>query len=36
LETIPAGDQITIDYGEEYVELFLAKTGCKCAACEVR
>jgi len=36
LAPIPAGDQITIDYGEEYVELFLAKTGCKCAACEVR
>ena len=35
LETIRAGDQITIDYGEEYLELYLAKTGCKCAACKV-
>ncbi len=34
LGTIPAGDQITIDYGEEYVELYLAKSGCKCAACD--
>jgi len=34
LETIRAGDQITIDYGEEYLELYLAKTGCKCAACK--
>jgi SET domain-containing protein len=35
-KTIAAGDQITIDYGEEYMELYLAKTGCKCAACEAR
>ena len=33
IKRIPAGTQITIDYGEEYVDLFLAKTGCKCAAC---
>jgi SET domain-containing protein len=35
-KTIAAGEEITIDYGEEYMELYLAKIGCKCAACEVR
>lgn len=34
IRRIPAGAQITIDYGEEYMELFFAKTGCKCAVCE--
>ncbi len=34
IKRIPAGTQITIDYGEEYEELFFAKTGCKCASCE--
>lgn len=35
-KTIRAGDEITIDYGEEYMEMYLAKTGCKCAACMAR
>ena len=34
IKRIPVGAQITIDYGEEYVELFFAKAGCKCATCE--
>jgi len=29
---IREGEEITFDYGEEYVELFF-KTGCRCAAC---
>src|SRR5664279_2797330 len=33
LKTIPAGEEITIDYGEDYYELYLAKSGCRCAAC---
>ena len=33
LQAIPAGEEITIDYGEEYYELFLAKEGCRCATC---
>ncbi len=36
LQNIAAGEEITIDYGEEYVELYLAKTGCKCTACMAR
>ena len=34
VETIAAGDEITIDYGEEYVELYFAKSGCKCVGCK--
>ena len=34
IKRIQPGTQITIDYGEEYVELFFAKHGCKCAGCE--
>ncbi len=33
LKRIRPGTEITIDYGEEYVELFFAKHGCKCAEC---
>ena len=36
LEAIPAGEEITLDYGEEYYELYLAKTGCRCATCASR
>ena len=32
LERIPPGAEITIDYGEEYVELYF-KRGCRCAGC---
>ena len=30
---IAPGDEITYDYGEEYLELFFGKTGCLCASC---
>jgi SET domain-containing protein len=30
---IEPGEEITIDYGEEYFALFFAKKGCKCMAC---
>ena len=30
---IKPDEEITIDYGEEYFELFLAKKGCKCMTC---
>jgi SET domain-containing protein len=33
LRRIEAGEEITIDYGEEYFELYLAKHGCRCADC---
>ena len=36
LQTISPGEEITIDYGEEYVELYLAKAGCKCTLCMAR
>lgn len=35
-KAIPAGEEITIDYGEEYSELFFARTGCLCAGCAPR
>jgi SET domain-containing protein len=33
IETIAAGEEITIDYGEEYIDLYFAKHGCLCASC---
>ncbi len=33
IRNIAPGEEITIDYGEEYVELYFAKRGCLCAAC---
>jgi SET domain-containing protein len=30
---IAPGEEITIDYGEEYLELYFGKTGCLCASC---
>jgi len=33
IKNIAAGEEITIDYGEEYVELFFARHGCLCADC---
>jgi hypothetical protein len=34
LRTIAAGEEITLDYGEEYFELFIQPLGCRCAACK--
>lgn len=31
---IAPGEEITVDYGEEYHALYLAKAGCRCASCE--
>jgi hypothetical protein len=33
LRAIAAGDEITLDYGKEYFDLFIAPVGCRCAAC---
>lgn len=33
VKKIAAGEEITIDYGEEYMALYLARTGCKCRVC---
>ncbi|MPZ38695.1 MAG: SET domain-containing protein-lysine N-methyltransferase [Rhizobiales bacterium] len=35
IRRIHLGEEITYDYGREYVELFF-KDGCKCAACRAR
>jgi hypothetical protein len=31
--TIARGEEITVDYGEEYFRHFFKSTGCRCAAC---
>ncbi len=36
LRAIMPGEEITFDYGEEYVELFFKKAGCRCAACRAK
>jgi uncharacterized protein len=33
IKAIKPGDEITYDYGEEYVALFIAPVGCKCVKC---
>lgn len=33
IKTIKPGDQITFDYGKEYINLFFAEGGCRCAKC---
>ncbi len=33
---IEAGEEITIDYGEDYFDLLLAPKGCRCMACDTR
>ncbi|MCK9918947.1 SET domain-containing protein [Microbacteriaceae bacterium K1510] len=36
VKAIKPGDEITIDYGEEYVDLYFGKAGCLCATCKPR
>jgi SET domain-containing protein len=36
LRAIAAGEEITLDYGEEYFELYIKPRGCRCAACAVK
>jgi hypothetical protein len=33
LRRIATGDEITLDYGEEYFDLFIKDLGCRCAEC---
>lgn len=33
LRTIRAGEEIGYDYGKEYVDAFIAPSGCRCAHC---
>jgi hypothetical protein len=33
LRAIAPGEEITLDYGEEYFELFIKPAGCRCAVC---
>jgi len=34
LRTIEAGEEITMDYGEEYFDEFIKPVGCKCMSCK--
>jgi uncharacterized protein len=36
LRHIGPGEEITLDYGEEYFDLYLKASGCRCAACRAR
>ncbi len=36
LRAIAPGDEITFDYGEEYFDIFIKPSGCRCAACARR
>ena len=33
IKPIAAGDEITLDYGEEHMELYFGKAGCLCPGC---
>jgi len=33
LRAIAPGEEVTLDYGEEYFELYIKPLGCRCAAC---
>ena len=36
LRCIAPGEEITLDYGEEYFDLYLRASGCRCAACRAK
>jgi len=36
LRRIEPGEEITYDYGQEYLDYFLRSKGCRCAACRKR
>lgn len=36
LRAIASGEEITYDYGREYVDLFFGRSGCRCAGCRAR
>jgi uncharacterized protein len=36
LRTISPGEEITYDYGEEYLGYFMQTGGCQCAGCRIR
>lgn len=36
LRTISPGEEITYDYGEEYLGYFMESGGCQCAGCRIR
>lgn len=36
LRTISPGEEITYDYGEEYLAYFMENGGCQCAGCRIR
>jgi SET domain-containing protein len=36
VRTITPGEEITVDYGEEYFEHFFKTAGCRCAACTTK
>jgi uncharacterized protein len=36
LRRIAPGEEITLDYGEEYFDLYLKALGCRCAACRAK
>jgi SET domain-containing protein len=36
LRRLAPGEEITLDYGEEYFNLFIKNGGCRCAACNAK
>jgi uncharacterized protein len=36
LRRIAPGEEITLDYGPDYFDLFIKETGCRCAACKAK